>query len=608
MRKKAAWKRSGRHAGPARQAESWRRLGVLATKQGDDAAAAGLFARAIRLDPWEPAYYLNLGSVLERNGKTREALLTYRQCLEIDSGNAAAWLQTGKIFEAAGALQEAAASFCHATNSRSHAREAVLRLGNVYFLGGALDDAARAYERALRLDSPPAEAFHNLGVVRMRQARAKEAAQAYRSAVRLRPNYAEAHNNLGILCQQAEQFEEARDCYLRALDSRPDYSEARYNLALLLQEQDHLEEALLQYLQVLDQSPTAETMTNTGNTLLALGRTAEARQYYEAAVRSDPEHPQARWNLGLADLMFGEFERGWHGYEWRLRQPGAALRTFFGPQWNREPLEGRSIMLQFEQGLGDTIQFARFAPMVADCGGVVLLECQRDLAELAESAAGVTAVVEDGRSQPADLYVPLMSLPHRLGITLETLPAPRMYLRPTRSAVEVWEQRLRERLGDASVYKVGLAWSGNPSQRTNAKRSIPFGKLEALADLDTVRFINLQSSMNRAGAEPKGGVIVCGALEMLDFEPMISNLHERAALMAHLDLVITVDTSIAHLAGATGRQVWTLLPFAADWRWMIGRDDTPWYPSMRLFRQNAPGDWDSVLKGVRIALAEMLKQ
>jgi len=451
-------------------------------------------------------------------------------------------------------------------------------LGNVLHIAGRLDEAAMAYSSALLLAPDSAECCYNLAVTRMRQNRLADAASGFEKALRLKPDYAEAHLNLGILQQAYGRPAAAIQCYRQALRTRPRYESARYNLALTLQDQGRLEEALEQYRSL----HCADAHNNAGNTLLALGRAQEALASYRRALAADPNHSEARWNLGVVQLLLGDFEKGWEGFEWRFRQRESRPRHFDVPLWDGSPLAGRTILIHAEQGLGDTLQFVRFLPELDKRGGFAWLECQPALSCLIGRSYRIAPV-----PLPSfDCHAPLLSLPYLLE---SGIPAGAPYLSPAPELIQQW----RERLGAWNETRVGLAWAGNPAHKNDRNRSLALEKLAPLAGAPDTVFFSLQKGpQSEEALNPPAG------LKLIDLQNDLPDFHHTAAAIMNLDLVISVDSAVAHLAGALGRPVWTLLPFAPDWRWMLDRTDSPWYPTMRLFRQKQRGDWDSVVREV----------
>jgi tetratricopeptide (TPR) repeat protein len=457
-------------------------------------------------------------------------------------------------------------------------------LGTLLHLEGRDADALVAYGRAVELDPQAAEAWYNYGVILMRRQQLAEASAAFQQAARLRPGYAQAHNNLGILRQAAGDPAAAEAHYRQAWEADASFDDAGFNWALLCQEQDRPREAAPLLEQLLRRQPQhTDARNNLANIRLELGQPERAVPQYRRVLEDDPEHREANWNLGLSLLQLGQWREGWKQYEWRLRQWNRAPVDRPAPRWAGEPLEGRTLLLVAEQGLGDTLQFVRFAALIAAQGGSVWIECHPQLTSLLQTAPGVAAAFPFGAAPPQyDFYLPLMSAPFVLDVELATLPAASVYLTPDAALVAEW----RQRMGPGP--QAGIAWSGNPALKTNAKRSLPEEAVQEIARRCPMPMCSLQKDQQMPGVP--------------GWENAAHTFDDAAAIVANLDLVITVDTSIAHLAGALGKTVWTLLPHAADWRWMTRRTDSPWYPSMRLFRQKTRGDWKSVVKEVTNAL------
>lgn len=467
-------------------------------------------------------------------------------------------------------------------------------LGNTLHVAGKYAEAADNYLRTIERRPAHAEAFHNLGVTRALQRRLPDAIAAYEQAVRIKPDYPEPHQNLGALMQKLGRDDRALYHYCEALKFAPDSLQVLYNLALFAQERDLLDEAAKRYREILRRKPKhAEARNNLGNTLLALGRPQEAISSYLQALAHDPRSAEAHWNLGLAQLLMGEFEEGWKGHEWRLRQKDVAPRVFQQPMWDGSELGGKRILLHAEQGLGDTLQFVRYAPLVRRRGGFVILECQRPLLRLFEGMGGIDQLIHRGHPLPEfDCHAPLLSVPRLVGTRLDTIPARVPYIPVDPAEIERWREIIDSHMDGKRGLKVGLTWAGNPLHKHDHNRSMQPGELAALSGIEGVVFFNLQKD---AAASAELGVIELGD----------SGLHDVAAILLNLDLLISVDTSIAHLAGALDRPVWTLLPFAPDWRWMREREDSPWYPSMRLYRQQRRKSWTEPLMRVRADLEKL---
>jgi len=568
-------------------------LGLIASEAGCHEAAGELIARAIGLGGPAPVYCVNLGIALSRQGKLSEAIACFRQALK-GNPDGKTYARLGGALLAQGSPHEAAEAFRSSLRLDPGQAEAHFELGNALHATGAFEEAAQSYLDALAAAPAHAEAAHNLGVTRTMQQRPGDAIAAYERAIRIRPDYPEPHNNLGTLMQALGHDDRAHYHYGQALRFAPDSLEVRYNLALLDQQGERLEGAVASYRELLARKPDhTEARNNLGNTLLALGRPEDAIRCYRQTLDDDADSVEAHWNLGVANLLLGRFEEGWKGHEWRFRQKDTHARLFSQPMWDGSPLRGRSILLHSEQGMGDTLQFVRYAPLVKQRGGHVILECQEPLYRLLAGMRGVDRLVARGCPLPRfDCHAALLSLPGIFQTALATIPAEVPYIRVAREDVSRWRRTIKARMGARSGLKVGLTWAGNPGHKNDRNRSLRARELAALAGLDEVVFFGLQ----------KGWAGGCG-VETIDLLEPASDFLDTAAILLNLDLLISVDTSVAHLAGALGKPVRTLLPFAPDWRWMLGRDDSPWYPSMKLYRQTRRKDWVDVLERLRVELA-----
>ena len=439
----------------------------------------------------------------------------------------------------------------------------------------------------------PAEArFHgNLAIACRRLGNPTGAEAAYRSALALEPARAEYHANLGNLLKDLDRPEEARLAYSHALALAPDYHKVRFNLGNLLHDLLRLDEAE-QHLGMVS-AAGGETATaarlNLGRVLEKTGRRVAARECYEQVLREQPAHIAARWNRALLLLQNGDLAAGFRDYEWRWHLPEHSPRPFSKPVWQGEDLAGQTLLVHAEQGFGDTIQFCRYLPLLAGRVGRVIFECQAPLLRLmSRSFAGLT-VTSDGPSQSFDRHVPLLSLPLLLGTrSIADIPAPVPYLHGEAPIGEV-----------ETSLTVGLVWAGSPGHNLHSMlRSIPPDDLAPLFHIAGVRLVSLQVGDHAAD---------CAALGLTDMTPRLRDFADTADLIAGLDLVITIDTAVAHLAGALGKPAWILLRASPDWRWFVDRSDTPWYPTASLFRQDQIGHWRPLIEQVAARLRELAR-
>jgi tetratricopeptide (TPR) repeat protein len=545
-------------------AEALHLLGLVAESRGNAELAGVLMVRAIAVRGPVAEYCASLARVLRSQGKLSQAEVCYRQAADVlarhlaeQPGSASGWRLLASVLQAL----------------------------------GSPEDALDALRRATTLLPEWPEAQHDLGLALANEGRLQEAEEAYQTALRARPDFPEALCNLGNVLRRMNRAAEAVPRYRSALRKRPDFVEAKYNLGLALQALDQLPEAEHCYHEVLRQQPSlAAAHNNLGNTLQSAGAPAEALPHYREALSCEPANAEFRVNLGMAQLLLGDFENGWRNYGARHCEapPGLDL-------WDGSPLEGRRILLRAEQGFGDTIQFIRYARMVKRRGGSAAFSCPPALARLLRSAQGIDRLlVETEGLSEFGCWAPLMHLPAIFQTSLANIPIRTPYLSPDPQLAQLWAEALPI---PSSHLKVGIAWRGSPQHRNDRNRSIEPGDLAVLGGLPRVSFVSLQPE-HHAGCEAS----------RLPFAPLgrpLTDFADTSALLHNLDLVISVDTAVAHLAGALARPVWTLLPFAPDWRWMLGRADSPWYPTMRLFRQKQRRDWRGVLLEVRRQLESM---
>lgn len=571
-------------------------LGVALKSLGrlDDAVAA--YRNAICNQPDYAEAHSNLGNVLRDLGRLDEAVASYGAALRIDSDYAAAHYNLGNALKDLGRLDEAVAAYRAAICIKRDYGEAHSNLGNVLRKLGRHVDAVAAYSAALRDQPDLAETHFNLGVVLRDLGRLADAVVAFRNAVRIKPDFAEAHSNLGVTLCDLGRFDDAVAAHSAAIRLKPDYAEAHYNLGNAVYGLGYLDDAVAAYNAALDRAPDfAAAHYNLGNALKDLGRVGDAVVAYSTALRIKPEDAEAHYNESLSRLLLGDFDVGWQKLEWRWQSAKQKnhRRRFLQPQWRGEEIAGQVVLLHMEQGLGDSLQFCRYATLVAARGGRVALETPRSLLRLLSGLAGVSSFVVAGDELPDfDYHCPLMSLPLALGTRIETIPAAMPYLAAEPARVAMW----RDRIGP-SGFCVGIVWQGSPGYEDDHKRSIPLARFAPLAQVPGVRLISLQkiNGLDQLERLPAGmQVETLGA----GFDKGPDAFLDAAGVMMSLDLIVSVDTATAHLAGALGRPVWLPLATVPHWVWMLEREDTPWYPNTRLFRQREPGVWQEVFERI----------
>lgn len=578
-------------------------LALKSLDQLDDAAAS--FERSLELKPENAVAYNNLGVICLEQQRAEDAAFCFRQARRLNDGDPAVFNNLGRSLLAQGKVEQAIGQFEKAIDIDPRFVEAHCRLGIAYRDQGDTERAIAQFERVLEIAPDHVEALNSLGAALVQTDRAAEAETRLRRAIKISPRHASAHNNLGLVLMNTGRLDEAEASLRAALRLKPDFASAKSNL---------------------------------GAVLLQQGKIDRAIEALEDALRIQPDIVDGHWNHSLALLARGDYLGGWLEYEWRWLKPGRR-RKLPRPLWDGSPLDGKTILLHAEQGLGDTLQFVRYASLVSQRGGRVLLACQKPLVPLLSGCADIDQVVaQSPQLPPFDVHAPLMSLPSIFRTTIETLPAAVPYITvPYVPAEADLVAHWQEKLSEIDGFKIGIAWQGNPNYPSDRTRSIPLPFFEALVcRSDAPRRTNpghvgpaLRDGQNAGHTEPslhhtpirlislqKGHgveqiaevrdrfeVIELGGVDE-DHGPFM----DTAAIMKNLDLVITSDTVIPHLAGALGVPVWMALSAAPDWRWISGGDRSPWYPTMRIFRQRERGNWHQVFARMARELEEMAKK
>ena len=570
-------------------------LVLLALGRLDDAITA--FRRVTQLEPEFPDAHNSLGAALKRKGNIAGAIAAYEQALLLRPDFPEAANNLAIAVQEQGDVERAVELYKRALASRPEYPEAISNLGNAFRILGRLDESVTTLKRAAVSRPDSAEIHYNLGIALQKNGAVQESIAAYRRAIQLKPDYAEALNNLGNALQQESDFTGAVEAYRKAIAIKPDLADAYNNLGRVLRELGSFEEAQASYRNAISINPNhADARSNLGNALAAQGQLEAAEEEFNAALKADPDFAEAGWNRGLIWLLRGNFIPGFEAYELRNKVKESYLDPqFLRSFWDGSDLNGRTILLLAEQGLGDTIQFIRYVPQVRARGGRVLLLAQPQLVKLFSTFPGVEQVLTVGQELPPfDVACPLMSLPRVLRTTLQSVPADVPYLIPSLEKSRRWRGRLA-----SDRPNVGLVWAGNATYKNDRHRSIPLHKWGPILRTPGINWISLQKG--RSADEARQFSIVDCTAELPDME-------DTAALVSQLDMVIAVDTAVAHLAGALGRRTWTLIPFAPDWRWMLNREDSPWYPTMQLFRQPTMGDWATPIEKLAAQLRELADQ
>ena len=541
--------------------------GKAMLRDGNAGAAAAAFAEAVGLDPNFAEAHNNLANMQKRQGEMDAALAGYARALALQPGYVEAHVNRANTFAALGRLPDAVAGYRQALTLRPGFPPAVRGLAGV-----------------LRAQCQAAQRLHQAG-------EHAQAADLCRQVLATAPEHAEALNLLGVIACENDHSAQGAALLRRAIAADGTVANYHANLAGALAQLGQFQAAMQVSEHALTLAPDHAGALNTlGAARSALGQYADAAATLRRAIAANPTNPEAHFNLAGVLLSQGDLAAGWREYEWRWQSDYFRnhLRGFAQPQWRGEAAAGQTLLIHAEQGMGDSLQFCRYVPLVAARGLRVILEVPAPLVRLLRSLSGAAHVIARGEDLPPyDLHCPMLSLPLAMGTTLDSIPASIPYLHPNAGEVAAWQARLPD------GPRVGLVWAGSPAlPGMDNRRSLPPEMLAPLLTVPGVQFISLQKDGPRMPAE--AGV--------LDLMGDIADYADTAALVANLDLVIAVDTSVLHLAGALGKPVWLLDRFAPCWRWILGRRDSPWYPTLRIYRQQQPGDWALVLADMRADL------
>ena len=652
------------------QAEIWCHLGSTQQAQGRLDEAVASFRRALELKPDFAEALNNLGLALAGQGKPNEAAASFRQAMrfrpdyheahrnlqnavleakklgvQLMPRLAEAHHELAQAYAEQNRLDEALASYQKAIWLKPDFIAAYTDLGLLLWSQGRLDEAVTVLERVVQIDPNSAIGHNNLALVLAGQGKRDEAVTHYRRAVEIDPAYAQAYSNMAIALREQNRLDEAAVCCEQAVRLKPDWADAHNNLGTIRRDQGRLAEAEASFRQATQFRPTfINAYSNLGVVLAEQGNLEAAVETYEQALRLNPNDADVRKNRALAWLLAGNYQQGWPEFKWRwqCKEIPGSKRPFAIPLWDGSPLMGRTILLHAAGGRGDAIQFVRFAPLVKQRGGRVIVECRRDLVGFLASCAGVDELVADDAELPSfDVQAPLLDVPAILGTTLSSIPADIPYLSADPALVRRWGGEVAKgrqgdketrrqgdketrRQGDKETrrqgegnadhdvssaksclpvslspclpvfeqeFKIGIVWQGSTSFRADYLRSCRLVYFAPLARIEGVRLFSLQKEL---GMEQ----LAEAEFPVTDLGSRLENFMDTAAVLKNLDLVVAVDTAIVHCAGALGLPVWVALPFAADWRWLLEREDSPWYPTVRLFRQKRWGDWNGVFANI----------
>jgi len=557
------------------------------------------YDKAIFLSPDNPDAHSNRGISLHNLHRWDEALISYDKAISLNPDDAVAYYNRGDTLRLLKRQEEAVESYDRAIALNPNFVEALSNRGVALTDVKRLEAAVKSYDRAIALNPNFAEVYSNRGNALRKLKRQEEAVESYDRAIALNPNFVDAYSNRGVALKNLNRLDEALESYDRAIALNPNYAGAYSNRGNALTDLKRLDEALESYDCAIALNPDyAEAYSNRGNALTELKRLDEALESYDRAIALNPDYANAYWNKSLLKILQGDYLEGWKLYEWRWKREKHinSAREFHQPLWlGNESISDETLLIHPEQGHGDYIQFIRYAALVERLGVRVVLEVPPELTKLFSTLTGQLTLIEKGKPLPSfDYHCPVMSLPLALKTTLKTIPAQIPYLYTDDEKRKRWNTKL----GAKTVTRVGLVWSGSTTHENDHNRSLLLEQVTSLLELP-MEFHSLQKEIREIDLKtlndfPK---IHQHQNDLLDFS-------DTAALIDEMDLVISVDTAVAHLSGAMGKKTFILLPYSPDYRWMLDRVDSPWYPTVTLFRQPAIGDWDSVISEIRQFLSD----
>jgi tetratricopeptide (TPR) repeat protein len=578
-----------------RQAEAYNEQAVQYFQQGRRQEAIAALQQALQLQPNYADAHGNLGNIYYYQGWHDEAAASYRRAIALKPTSAIFHSNLGNVLAEQQKFQEAETACRAALRLQPADSGSYVNLGNALKGQGKLDEAAASYREALRSQPNSPDTHYNLGLVLGEQKKHIEAIESYREAIRLTPGHADAIAALAAALVDQKNVDEGIAAAQQALQLQPDCVLARWALGVGYMAKDEPHEALRCFEEAARLKPDfVDAHWARGAALLQENRAVEAISALDESLRLKPDHPNSHFGRGMAYLLLGDLGTGFPEYEWRTKCQESAPRAIPGPVWDGSPVGGRTILLHAEQGLGDTIHFVRYASVVKNKGGTVLVECQPALTRLLARTAGIDRLIAQGSPLPDyDVHVSLLSLPSILRTTSATVPADIPYVMPDQRLVGQWRQELNTVPG----FRIGISWQGSREHERDRFRSIPLHELAPLSRVEGVRLFSLQKGY---GSEQMPEL--ASRFALIDWTDRLDEaagpFMDTAALMKSLDLIITSDTANAHLAGALGVPVWVVLPFNPDWRWQLDREDSPWYPTMRLFRPRAQMQWGEVFQRV----------
>ena len=544
-----------------RRADIYQYMAAIFNRQNQPEKAVACLQQAVTLNPTKFESVYNLAHILRRLNRIDEAISHYKQAIALNPGFAASHYNLANIYLGQARYDSACDCYHQAIGHQPHYPNAHNNLGMAFKQRGHTNQAIRCFEKAIEQNPRYADAYNNLAIELKDRGQTQDAIALLHKAVTLNPDHALAFNTLANAYKDLEQWDQAIDAYHKAITIDPDFTDAYANLATILCLTHQHESAL---------------------------------EAYHRALTLDPDNSGAHYNRSLLLLLLGDYQQGWPEYQWRKKNSvGRHCRDdhLMSPRWDGASFVGQRLLVYCEQGLGDTIQMLRYLPLVKDLGGTLLLQAPQTILTLFHDTPWIDEYLDQDLSDPIhdDQHISIMDLPLVFNTTLETIPSITPYVTARPDKLAYWRQQL-----NSDRLKVGIVWAGNPQHKNDKNRSCPPRCFETLRGLNHIQWVSLQKGRARKEHE-----ILARCLDITDLSDRLEDLSDCAAVIANLDLVISVDTAVAHLAGAMGKAVWILIPDTPDWRWMRQRPDSPWYASVTLFRQAQTGDWQTVFDRLR---------
>lgn len=572
-------------------------LAVIVLGLGHNDRALGLFKLATEINPQYAEAFSNWGIALKRMGQVDEAIEKYECAIEASPGSFQVLSNLADLYREQESYEKAIASYEKALKVDPNALGAHNNMGICHGKLDQYNEALACFDNALALDPNFVDALVNsantLGDLKLNDLAIE---RLYR-ALEIDPTVGATHNNLGIALAKVGRFDEALESYEKAINLSADNSEVMNNMANALNRSGRNDEAVQKFDKLLTaNSDHYSAYNNLGSTYKDMARYDDAEKNFRKSIEINPDYAEARANLGFTLLLRGQFKSGWEEFSWRGKTKGSKFkrREYDQPAWEGQNITGKTVYVYPEQGLGDFVQFSRYASLLKGRGAKVIMEVPIPLTALLEGLKGVDSFnVEKSPAPDFDIHVSVMDLPEQFETTLETIPAKVGYIEVDQSLTDAWSAQL----ADDSNFRVGVVWAGNPKHGNDHNRSLQLEQLRPLIDMSGVSFYSLQVNKDGEAKDLFGDQII-------DLAPQLTTFAETAAAMNNLDLIISVDTSPLHVAGALGRPVWGLIPYIPDWRWLLDREDSPWYPTMKLFRQDEGKNWEPVIGRVTEAIAK----